>query len=97
MYDGIILDPPAYGRGPDGERWILDEGINPLLELCTQLLKPQGSFFVLNLYSLGYSPIIANNLIESHFPTKEKWFGESYIASESGLNLPLGTYVRFYN
>lgn len=96
-YDGIILDPPAYGRGPGGERWILDEGINPLLELCAALLKPMDSFLVLNLYSLGYSPIIANNLVESHFKFKEKWFGESFIQSKSGLHLPLGTYVRITN
>jgi 23S rRNA (cytosine1962-C5)-methyltransferase len=97
IYDGIILDPPAYGRGPDGERWILDEGINTVLELSQQLLNPNRNFFVLNLYSLGYSPIIADNLVESYFKTKNKWFGESFIHAKSGLNLPLGTYVRFRN
>jgi 23S rRNA (cytosine1962-C5)-methyltransferase len=95
LYDGIILDPPAYGRGPGGERWILDEGINPLLELCTKLLQPKNSFFVLNLYSLGYSPIIANNLVMSWFEPREKWFGETFIEGQTGYNLPLGNYVRF--
>jgi len=96
-YHGIILDPPAYGRGPGGERWILDEGINDVLSACTKLLEPQNSFFVLNLYSLGYSPLISNNLVESHFKFKTKIFGESFIRSQTGIDLPLGTHVRFRN
>lgn len=94
-YQGIILDPPAYGRGPNGERWILDEGINDVLDACTQILEPQNSFFVLNLYSLGYSPLISNNLVESHFKFKQKKFGESFLSSKSGIDLPMGTFVRF--
>ncbi len=96
-YHGIILDPPAYGRGPKGERWILDEGINEVLDTCTALLEPQNSFLILNLYSLGYSPLISNNLVESYFSCREKTFGESSIRSRSGIDLPLGTYVRFRN
>lgn len=53
-YDGIILDPPSYGRGPDGEKWVLEQHIGEMLELCSQLLAPQG-FFVLNLYSMGFA------------------------------------------
>jgi 23S rRNA (cytosine1962-C5)-methyltransferase len=96
-YHGLILDPPAYGRGPSGERWILDESINEVLNACTKLLEPQSSFFVLNLYSLGYSPLISKNLVESHFGSKKLIYGESYIRSETGIDLPLGTYVRFRN
>jgi 23S rRNA (cytosine1962-C5)-methyltransferase len=96
-YQGIILDPPAYGRGPGGERWILDEGINDVLEACGKILEPENSFFVLNLYSLGYSPMISNNLVESHFICKNKTFGESFLRSETGIDLPLGTFVRFRN
>jgi 23S rRNA (cytosine1962-C5)-methyltransferase len=94
-YHGIILDPPAYGRGPGGERWILDEGINNVLTACTKLLEPKNNFFVLNLYSLGYSPLISNNLVESHFSCKYKTFGESFLRSQTGIDLPLGTFVRF--
>ncbi len=97
IYHGIILDPPAYGRGPDGERWILDEGINDVLDACTKILHPTHSFFVLNLYSLGYSPIIASNLIDSYFHPTNKEFGESYLHASSGIDLPLGVYVRFNN
>ena len=96
-YHGIILDPPAYGRGTNGERWILDEGINELLSLCSRLIVPEDNFFVLNLYSLGYSPLIANNLVESHFTFRQKEFGESTVTSETGIDLPLGVFVRFRN
>jgi 23S rRNA (cytosine1962-C5)-methyltransferase len=96
-YHGIILDPPAYGRGPSGERWILDEGINDVLDACSKILHPENSFFVLNLYSLGYSPIIANNLVDSHFTVKQKEFGESFIQASSGIQLPLGVFMRFSN
>jgi len=96
-YDGIILDPPAYGRGPGGERWILDEGINDVLEACRQLLEPKNNFFVLNLYSLGYSPLISYNLVESYFNYANKTFGESFLSSRTGINLPMGTFVRFRN
>jgi 23S rRNA (cytosine1962-C5)-methyltransferase len=96
-YHGIILDPPAYGRGPNGERWILDEGINDVLTACSKLLEPNNSFFVLNLYSLGYSPLVSNNLVESYFNCKNKTFGESFLQSQTGISLPLGTFVRFRN
>ena len=96
-YHGIILDPPAYGRGPNGERWILDEGINDVLTACSKLLEPRNNFFVLNLYSLGYSPMVSNNLVESYFTSNNKTFGESFLRSQTGIDLPLGTFVRFRN
>ena len=49
-YDGIVLDPPAYGRGAAGEKWVLEEHINEMLSLCGELLSARGSFFVLNIY-----------------------------------------------
>ena len=54
-YDGIILDPPAYGRGANGEKWVLEENIVEMLECCAELLDPQHGFLVLNLYSMGLS------------------------------------------
>ena len=54
-YDGIILDPPAYGRGPEGEKWVLGQDIGPMLECCTRLLSATDGFLVLNLYSMGFS------------------------------------------
>jgi len=97
VYQGIILDPPAYGRGPNGERWILDEAINEVLQASAAILDPKNNFLVLNLYSLGYSPLVAKNLVESHFHCPKKEFGESFLSSKSGIDLPLGVYVRFRN
>lgn len=94
-YDGIILDPPAYGRGPDGEKWVLEKQINDLLRMCAQLLSDQG-FFVINLYSLGFSTLITQNLINDHFgPRKNLESGEIYLEDTFKKKLPLGTFLRF--
>jgi 23S rRNA (cytosine1962-C5)-methyltransferase len=96
-YHGIILDPPAYGRGPAGEKWILEENINELLNLCFEILEKHNNFFILNLYSLGFSSLIADNLTESYFQTTQREFGEFYLQAKSGIKLPLGTFSRFRN
>ena len=94
-YDGIILDPPAYGRGPDGEKWVLEKQINDLLAMCAEILNPTG-FFVINLYSLGFSTLITQNLIAQHFPNrKEIQSGELYLEDQHKKKLPLGTFLRF--
>ncbi|MBQ4305972.1 MAG: class I SAM-dependent methyltransferase, partial [Bacteroidales bacterium] len=56
-WQGIILDPPAYGHGPDGEKWKLDELLNEMLKGVSSILAPENSFMVLNLYSNGYSAL----------------------------------------
>lgn len=96
QYDGIILDPPAYGRGPSGEKWVLQEHLNEMLKACQALLKPTNSFFVLNLYSIGFSSLISLNLVRSIFnQTENIEFGEFYLKDQSGKGLPLGTFIRF--
>lgn len=62
-YDGIVLDPPAYGRGAAGEKWVLEEHINEMLSLCGELLSARGSFLVLNLYSMGLSALLARTAV----------------------------------
>lgn len=95
QYSGIVLDPPAYGRGPDGEKWLIDRHLYPLLEQCSALLAPGPSFVVLNLYSLGYSPVIAKNLLVSAFGSKmEVEHGELLVHDQAGRGLPLGVYAR---
>ncbi len=96
MYHGIILDPPAYGHGPAGERWVLEDGIGELIELCSKLLEKEHSFLVLNLYSMSFSALIAENLIKTHFPdVDQSEFGELYLPDRSGKKLPLGVFLRF--
>jgi len=94
QYDGIILDPPAYGRGPDGEKWILEEGINELLELCSKLSSRNELLLVLNLYSMGFSALIAENIVKSYFPQIKGECGELFIPDRSGRRLPLGVFMR---
>lgn len=94
-YHGIILDPPAYGRGANGERWILEENICEMLECCAQLLEPAGAFLVLNLYSMGLSSTLARTAVRQAFgvPREEQW-GELCFTDRAGKQLPLGTYYR---
>ena len=94
-YTGIILDPPAYGRGPDGEKWILEKSINELLISCEQILLEKNSFLVLNLYSMGFSPLIAESLLFSNFKGIQKIeSGELYVTDRAQRKLPLGIFSR---
>lgn len=95
-YHGIILDPPAYGRGPDGEKWVLEEHIAELMDTCSGLLYQSGSFFVLNLYSMGFSSLIAENLIKTYFSGyNDPEYGELYLSDRFDKKLPLGVFSRF--
>ncbi|GAB2554033.1 class I SAM-dependent methyltransferase [Spirosoma areae] len=97
-YNGIILDPPAYGRGPDGEKWVLEEQLNNLLKSCADLLDRTHFFFIINLYSLGFSSLILDNLIQQTFGTvpNAEW-GELAVADKAQKRLPLGVFYRFAN
>ena len=98
-YNGIILDPPAYGRGPKGEKWILEEGIAPLMEACGELLDPSCGFIVLNLYSMGFAPSVADNLLRNCFPYAAADIdrGELSFRDRAGNVLPLSVYARFFH
>ncbi|MCX6304269.1 MAG: class I SAM-dependent methyltransferase [Bacteroidetes bacterium] len=96
LYDGIILDPPAYGRGPDGEKWILEDSIDEIIAICKALLVPEHGFFVLSLYSMGFSALICENLVKTRFgdiPGMQS--GEFYFGDRGKRRLPLGTFLRF--
>ncbi len=95
-YHGIILDPPAYGRGPDGEKWILEEQINEMLKQCAELLEPKNHFLILNMYSLSFSSMIAANLVNSNFKeVNNAEHGELYLIDRFDKKLPLGIFFRF--
>jgi len=95
QYDGIILDPPAYGRGPEGEKWVLEDSIDEMISLCSKILKPGTSFFILSLYSMGLSSVIGENLLKTHLKgLTEIQSGEMYFPDQSGRKLPLGTFAR---
>jgi 23S rRNA (cytosine1962-C5)-methyltransferase len=95
-YHGILLDPPAYGRGPDGEKWLLEKQLNELMYMCGQILDPSG-FMLLNLYSMGFSAMVAENLVRKHVHTtgvKSLSSGELFLKDNANNALPLGTFVR---
>ncbi|WP_448519818.1 class I SAM-dependent methyltransferase [Rhodoflexus sp.] len=95
-YHGLILDPPAYGRGPNGEKWVLEDQINELLKNCTQILDPDNYFCIINLYSIGFSPLIVENLVNSIFGRVANMeIGELYLPDRFGKRLPLGIFCRF--
>jgi 23S rRNA (cytosine1962-C5)-methyltransferase len=94
-YNGIVLDPPSYGRGPNGEKWILEDKINELTQLCNQLLVPDNGFLVFNLYSMGFSAMVIESLVKCHFPKNSNTsIGELYLPDRAGRKLPLGTFLR---
>jgi 23S rRNA (cytosine1962-C5)-methyltransferase len=101
-YDGIIMDPPAFGHGPDNELWKIEEHFLGLVEDCMKLLKDKPSFFLINGYSAGYSAIAYENIL---LPLVQKYGGSIEIGelaiSESkkdGLEtrlLPCGIFARW--
>lgn len=94
-YDGIIMDPPSYGRGPNGEVWKLEEQLYGLVELCLPILSGNPLFFILNSYTTGLSPAVMEYLLGVLL---QKRFGGKVSAGEiglpvtaSGLTLPCGS------
>lgn len=93
-YNGIILDPPAYGHGPDGEKWKLDECLWTLLNAVDSILADKDSFLVLNLYSNGYSAVLAETIARQVFKFKTIETGELVLQDRFGKKLPLSVFVR---
>jgi len=94
-YQGIILDPPAYGRGPEGEKWILEDHIAELMDACSQISDEDNVFCVLNLYSMGFSSLIAENLMNDYFPKISSIeFGELFLQDHAERKLPLSVFCR---
>ncbi len=91
-YNGIILDPPAYGHGTEGQKWKLEEMINEMMHLVFKLLDEEERFLILNTYSLGFSSLVVENMLRDF---KDLQTGELFLKSTSGLKLPLGVFGRF--
>ena len=94
IYQGIILDPPAFGHGPNGEKWQLEDNIAEMITNVLQILDPQQHLLILNAYSLGFSALVPENLLKP-FATKNKSqleIGELFLNAKSGIKLPLGVW-----
>ena len=94
VYDGIILDPPAYGHGPDGEKWKLDECLFGMLRSVGEILAPKDSFMVLNLYSNGYSALLGETVVRQAMRNGSLESGELALTDRFGKALPLSIVVR---
>ncbi len=81
-YDAVIMDPPSYGRGPKGEIWKIEESIHPFVKLCTQVLKEDPLFFLINSYTTGLQPAVLSYLLGIELASK---FGGNVQADEIGL------------
>lgn len=98
-YHGIILDPPAFGHGPNGESWKLEKNINELLKDVLQLLDKEQYFLILNTYSLGFSSLIIENMLQAdakafNLQPSKLDIGELYLESSQQTKLPLGVIAR---
>ena len=81
-YDGIIMDPPSYGRGPSGEVWKIEDELYPLIEDCMKILSDNPLFFLINSYTTGISATILENVLGL---TLKKKYGGKVSAAEIGL------------
>lgn len=90
-YDAIILDPPSFGRGPNGEKWKIEEGISELCELVADLLSDNPLFVCLNSYTTGLQPTVMANILKLTLPSTAKIEADEIgIATDEGLVLPQG-------
>lgn len=91
-YDGIIMDPPSYGRGPGGETWKIERDLFAFVETCAKLLSDSPVFFLINSYTTGLQPAVLKNILTlalKDFKGKTKAY-EVGIATEEGIPLPCG-------
>ncbi len=103
-YDGIILDPPKFGRGPEGEVWRLEDHLAPLLEDCAKLLDGSSRFLFLTVYAVRLSGMALGELMQevtAHLPGVVEWgelaVREQPAADEPGRLLPTAIFARWYN
>lgn len=94
-YDGVVMDPPSYGRGPGGEVWKLEDSVYELVRTCAQVLSEDARFFLLNSYTTGLSPSVMQYILSV---TVGAMHGGTVTADEiglpvkkSGLVLPCGS------
>lgn len=94
-YDIVIMDPPSYGRGPNGEVWKVENEVYPLVELCSQVLSDNPLMFLINSYTTGLSPAVMEYILGSVI--QKKYGGKvssdeiGLRATHSGLVLPCGS------
>lgn len=90
-YDAVILDPPSFGRGPNGEKWKIEEGISELADVVAQLLGDSPLFVCLNSYTTGLQPTVMSNILKLSLGSGARIDADEIgLATEEGLVLPQG-------
>lgn len=99
FYDAVILDPPSFGRGPKGERWVIEECLDDLIGQITNVLTPNPLFMILNSYTTNLSPSTCGYILHKHLHAR---YGGSVVSDElglpvleSGIALPCGATSRW--
>ncbi len=99
-YDAIIMDPPVYGRGPNGQMWQLEDSLYPLIDACKNILVDSPLFFLINCYTTSISHLSLKNILSTSFPNIDGSgveSGEIALPIEnSSLLLPAGIYARYF-
>lgn len=94
-YEGILLDPPSFGRGAQGEVFKIERDIGPLLEMCVELLSDRPVFLACTNHTPGMTPIVMQHLMEEVVDCGKIEAGELVLEPEHGRAIPTGTYVRW--
>jgi 23S rRNA (cytosine1962-C5)-methyltransferase len=98
-YDGIIMDPPSYGRGPKGEIWKIEESVFPFIKLTAQLLSDEPLFFLINSYTTGLQPAVLSYMLHTVLDPIHKGTVEAneigLPVKSNGLILPCGASGRW--
>lgn len=94
-YDAIIMDPPSYGRGTNGEVWKFEENISDLVELCTKVLSDRPLFFLINSYTTGISSTVLENILRLNIKGKLSSGELGLPMKDSNLVLPCGIFSRW--
>ena len=98
-YDAVIMDPPSYGRGPNGEMWKIETGLYPFVQLCTQVLADDPLFFLINSYTTRLQPAVLSNLLALCLKGRRGTIDayEVGLPTEEGICLPCGAGGMFVN
>ncbi len=97
-YDAIIMDPPSYGRGSNGEVWSLEDNLEELIKLCQEILNDDFIFFLVNTYSTNLPSVSLENILKLNFPNKKVLVDDLCLPIEnSNLYLPCGITGRVEN
>lgn len=89
-YDAVIMDPPSYGRGPNGEMWKLEAELFPLVKLCSEVLSDKPLFFLINSYTTGLQPQVIDNILRLNLKGGTTEAYEIGLNTEDGIILPCG-------